>query len=243
MTTKSTELIHADPFTSGKPDSILAGLWRQILRDQKIDNAMLYEKISMYADGLTKVPFKRRAQIRGNMRTDAFKENLTWYTFTKNLRAIHVSSISIEFECRHVRRSSSHTLTVELNDDFAVKDKGTSVDEAEASPLSHFFAEVMFNLGIDYSMFEILLEIYMRRTTTEHSPQSKNDLRAYFRKEFRSTKMSWNSLIKGFSFMCILNVKMHVTLTQSFGFKSSHVYAFALADLDDFNEEKEKDVI
>ena len=77
----------------------------------------------------------------------------------------------------------------------------------------------------------------MRRTTMEHSPQSNNDLRAYVRKEFKSPKMSWNSLIKGFSFLCILNVKMHVTLTQSFGFKSIHTYQFALADLEDFREE------
>lgn len=238
MSTKSTELIEAEPFTTGKPDSILAGVWRQILRDQNVDNAMLFEKISMYTDRLTQVPVKRRAQIRGNMRTDAFKDNLTWYTFCKNLRALSIDKVTMTFDCKHIRRTSRHVLEVPLNDDFVTKKDSEDGPSNEPSPLSAFFAKVLYDLGVDYKMFEILLELYMRRTMMDHSPQSKNDLRAYVRKEFRSNKMSWNSLIKGFSFLCILNVELVVTLHHSFGFQTNHTYKFVLGDIDDFREER-----
>lgn len=238
MTTKSTELIEAEPFTTGKPDSILAGVWRQILKDLQIDNSMLYEKISMYADRLKQVPLKRRIQIRGNMRTDAFKENLTWYTFTKNLRALSADQITMVFDCQHIRRKSTHEFVVILNDDFATKKDSDDPDPNVPSPLSAFFAKVIHDLEVDYKMFELLLELYMRRTMMDQSAQSKNDLRAYVRKEFRSNKMSWNSLIKGLSFLCILDVKLKVTLHNSFGYNTEHKYHFMLGDIDSFKEER-----
>lgn len=238
MATIPTELAEAAPFTSGKAGRVLAGIWRTILKDKKIDNAMIYEKISIYCDSLTQTTLKRRAQIRGNMRTDALKEDLTLYTFTKNLRALSVQSLEIEFTLKHIRRSSKHILTIPLNDDYVNKSKD---GEGEESPLGPFLAEVMFNLGIDYSLFETLLELYMRRTASSISPEAKNDLRAYFRKEFRSTKMSWASLIKGFVFLCVLDVDMKITLTQAYNFKSTHNFKFSLAFIEDFSEIKDKE--
>ena len=233
MSTKSTELCEAETFTSGNPDSVLAGVWRQILKDLKIDNAMLYEKISMYTETLTKVPPKRRTQIRGNMRTDVHKEALTWYTFTKNLRALNVSLLTIEFECKHIRQTSNHVLITQLNDDFAVKEKD-SEDSEEPSPLSAFFAEMRFKLGVDYAAFEALLDYYMVRSGMEYTTTSKNEQRAYFRKEFKASKMSWKSLIKGFVFLCVREVKISITLTYGYGMETQHKYSFVLGTLDEY---------
>lgn len=235
MTTKSTELIEAEPFTSGNPDSVLAGVWRQVVKDLQMDDAILLERISMYVDTLKGVPPKRRAQIRGNMRTDIFKENLTWYTFCKNLRILGANVIRIDFKCKHIARRSHHTLMSMLTDDFV--NKKENEDDGTPSPMSTFLAEVMFNLNVDYPMFEMLLELFMRRSNMEYSPQNRNDLRAYFRKEFKSPKMSWKSLIKGLSFLCILEVELAVILTYPSGSETTHNYKFKLGDIEDIIED------
>lgn len=184
----------------------------------------------MYADSLTTLTPKKRAQIRGNMRTDVLKANLTWYTFTKNLRVLNAKNIQFDFNCKHIRRHSNHTLIVDLNDDFVTKSKE---DESDVpSPLGPFFAQMMFDLGIDYPMFETLLEFFIYRTGGVNTPQGRNDTRAYIRKEFRSPKMSWISLIKGFTFLCVMEVTMNIRVTYSYGIVSNHRYRFALGDLD-----------
>lgn len=233
-----TELYEAAPFTSGSPDSILAGVWRQILKDMRIDDAILLERISMYVETLKEVPQKRRTQIRGNMRTDVYKENLTWYSFTKNLRILGATSIKMEFRCKHISRYSRHSLLVELNDNFVNK---KDENDDGPSPMSAFLSEIMFNLQIDYTMFEMLLELFMRRSNMEYSPQTRNDLRAYFRKEFRSPKMSWKSLVKGLSFLCILEVDMHITLYYGTLHETKHRYKFKLGDIEDIIEDDRVD--
>ena len=239
MTTTKTELYEAAPFTSGNPDSILAGVWRQILKDLQLDDAILLERISMYTDTLKNIPAKRKAQIRGNLRTDVYKENLTWYSFTKNIRVLGATALLMEFHCKHISRHSKHSLRVELNDNFF--DKKKPGEDEDVSPMSAFLSEIMFNLHIDYTMFEMLLELFMRRSNMEYSPQARNDLRAYFRKEFRSPKMSWKSLVKGLSFLCIMEVKMTITLYYGTLSETKHTYEFKLGDIEDIIEDDRVD--
>lgn len=228
MVTMTTELKKAEPFISGKPESVLAGVWRTILKDQRIDNALVIERITAYCESLEQVSVKRRAQIRGNMRTDAFKDGLTLYTFSKLLRALSVDEVQFDFHCKHLRRTSAHRLTLPITDDFVDKKER---EEDVKSPLGPFLAKMMFDLGVDYSMFEALLEFYMRRTMKTCTPKTRNDLRAYFRKEFRSDKMSWNSLINGFNFLCVVMVNMTITLKYKYDFRTTHTYKFTLSEL------------
>lgn len=191
----------------------------------------MVEKITHYTDSLVGLDQKRKSQIKGNIRADILKDSLTWYTFRKNVRTLGAVKMHFTFKCKHTKRDSVHELTEELDDDFVKKDK-----EEKDSPLSGFFAKVQYDLGVDYKTFELLLEHFMRRRIPieDQGPQNKNDLRAYFRKEFKSNRMSWNSLVKGFDFLCVLECEMVLLISYKHeGITSTHTYKFALSEMED----------
>lgn len=224
------------PLQTGGVDSILAGLWRKVLNDLDIDDSTILDKIDRYSKKVTKDFPERSAQIRGNLRTDVNKDAMTWYTFTKCLRVIGVEYFEIEFKLHHLRMVSSHVLRVKLDDHFFLSDEEEK-DPKEPTALSVFFKDMLHQLSIGVTMFESLLEHYMRREKVAINLRNKTHIRGYLKKDFSAPKMSWKSFVKGMVFLCVLKMDMHLILHLRRNQITEHDYEVVLGDMEDYTEE------
>lgn len=223
------------PLLAGGVDSILAGLWRKILLDLDIDDSTLLDKIDRYSKKITPGQPDRSAQIRGNLRTDINKDAMTWYTFTKCLKMLGVEYLEIKFTLHHLRLKSLHTIRVAM-DKIDVEEE-TEKDPKEPSALSIFFKGIMHNLGVGLTLFESLLEQYMRREKITVNLRNMTHIRGYLKKDFFAPKMSWKSFVKGMVFLCVLKMDLEATLKLRKDQISIHNYQVLLGDLEDYNQE------
>lgn len=225
--------------TSGSADSILAGIWRQILLDLKVDSTLLGDRINKYAERVTKACPEKLPQVRGNLRTDVGKSNMTWFTLTKNLRVLGVSFVSIKFTCRHVHRNSEHMLGEVLSDPDleTIEDDDDKSNKTEPNTLSLFFNDVLQNLGVGVIMFEELLNRFLQRNKLDLNARNRTNVRGYIKKDFHSPRMTWKTVVKGMNFLCVTTMQMDVTLTFQKGRVTHHKYVVQLSDTEDFTEE------
>lgn len=236
----STELVSLDtsPLLTGGEDSVLAGVWRKILTDLRVDDSAMADRIDRYANKVMKDQPEKITQVRGNLKIDVNKKAMTLFTFTKCLRVIGVNEIQIKFTLHHLRRISVHTLTLTLKDDFFIKDK----EDEGPSPLSVFFKHIRHNLGIGLLEFEKLLDQYIRRERLVVDLRSKTNIRGYLKKDFSSPKMSWRNFMKAMVFLCVLKMDLQVTLKFPRDITSIHSYNILLNDMEDYSEELKNDI-
>lgn len=233
MVTENTNLTRG-PLLAGGVDSILAGLWRQILQDLDIDDSALLDKIDRYSKKITPGKPDKSAQIRGNLRTDVNKDAMTWYTFTKCLRMLGVEYLEIKFTLHHLRLKSLHTLRVSTEE---IDEEEIEKDPKAPSELSAFFKGILHNLGVGLTLFETLLEQYMRREKITVNLRNMTHIRGYLKKDFFAPKMSWKSFVKGMVFLCVLKMDMETTLKLKKDQLTTHRYSVLLGDIEDYNQE------
>lgn len=239
MTTEITTL-DTTPLMSGGDDNILAGIWRKILNDLEVSDTVVYDRINTYAEKVMKDQPEKIQQVRGNLRMDVNKKGMTWFTFTKCLRVLKVESLEITFTFHHLRKTTTHILKVDLDDDFFSPTK--EKDNKDPTVLSTFFKEILMTLGVGVREFENLLEQYMRRERLVINLRSKTTIRGYLKKDFTSPKMSWRNFIKALVFLCVLKVDMNIRLNFPRGNSTLHTYEVLLNDLEDYHEELKNDL-
>lgn len=223
------------PINSGGDDSVLAAIWRKILRDLDADESALYDRIERLAEKVSKEHPEKASQIRGNLRTDIAKSAMTWFTFKKVLRVIDTQYFEMEFNLTHLNGKSKHTLRVTLDDNFLEKESD------KPSDLSTFFRQIQYDLGIGITKYEELLESYMRREKLVVDLRNKTNVRGYLKKDFSSPKMTWRTFMKTLVFLCVIRAEIKITLTNSRGSVSSHSYTILLGDLEDYLEEMRRE--
>ena len=236
-TTETLTFQEPGRISTGPEDSVLAGIWRQILTDLKVDSTLLSEKINKYAERVTQSKPSKLAQVRGNLRTDVSKTTMTWFTLMKCLRVLDVDFVTMEFKCQHVHRNSAHLLGVKLEDikvDELDEDKS---DSTEPNTLSLFFKDILFNLDVGVLLFEELLNRFMARTKIDRNLRSKTNIRGYIKKDFYAPRMSWKNFIKGMNFLCVLRMDLSITLSFRRGRVSTHQYSVQLASREDYADE------
>ncbi len=225
--------------SSGSADSILAGIWRQILNDLKVDNALLSDRINKYAERVTKSCPDKLPQVRGNLRTDVGKTTMTWFTLTKNLRVLDMSFISIKMTCRHVHRNSEHLLGERLTDpdpEFLDLDEDKD-NRTEPNTLSLFLQDVLRNLGVGVIMFEELLNRFLQRNKLDLNARNRTNVRGYLKKDFYAPRMTWKTIIKAMNFLCVTIIEFDITLTSRKGRVTKHRYVAQISNIEDFAEE------
>lgn len=238
MITESSVSQMGTGIQSGGVDSILAGLWRKVLQDLEVDDAALLDRIDRYSKKVTTNFPDRAAQIRGNLRTDVYKEAMTWYTFTKCLRVLGVEYFEIDFTLKHLRSITTHRLKVKLDDTFFEDEKDSEEkDTKDPTVLSVFFNEILHQLNVGVHLFEALLEQYMRRAKVTANIRNRTHIRGYLKKDFSAPKMSWKSFVKGMIFLCVLAMDLKMTLHHRKNYQTTHDYRVVLSDTEDYIEE------
>lgn len=239
MSSETLNLV-TTPIYTGAEDSTLAGIWRKILNDLQIPDEAIADRIDSYAEKVTKNFPEKLSQIRGNLRIDVTKAAMTWFTFTKCLRMLGVEHFEMEFTLHHLRKTSVHTLHVSLEDNFFESEK--EKDDKTPSVLSSFFKSIQHDLGVGVTMFEALLEDYMRQEKLVMNLRNKTNVRGYLKKDFSSPKMSWRNFMKAMVFLCVLKSDIKLTLVFPKGVTSTHEYKILLGDMEDYSLEMKNDL-
>ena len=237
-------VLETTPINAGGDDSVLAGIWRKILTDLKVDNAAVYERIERFSKILTVNYPDKTTQVRGNLRNDVNKPGMTWFTFTKCLRMLGVQYFEITFTLHHLRLVSKHTLRVSLSDEDFLGPKEREENQKEDTPsvLSEFFKEIQQQLSIGVQKFEQLLEEFMRREKLVVNLRNKTNIRGYLKKDFSSPRMSWKNFMKAMVFLCVLTMELDITLHFPKGSLTKHKYTVILGDQDNYYEEMKNEL-
>lgn len=226
------------PIRKGGPDSILAGSWRQIIEDLGVDESFLIDRITRYAERITVNCPEKLSQVRGNLRVDVAKSEMTWYTYTKDLRVIGVKHLAIDFELQHIHRTSYHHFEKILEDQNLDK-KSDDEDNKSIEPndLGVFFKQVLHTLNIGPVLFEDLLNLYLDRYKLRRDSSSRTSVRGYLKKDFYAPRVSWETFMKGMNFLCVRTMILHTTLTFDSGRITKHRYEVAVSDINLFLKE------
>lgn len=237
-------VLETTPINAGGDDSVLAGIWRKILTDLKVDNAAVYERIERFSKILTVNYPDKTTQVRGNLRNDVNKPGMTWFTFTKCLRMLGVQYFEITFTLHHLRLVSKHTLRVPLSDEDFLGPKEREENQKEDTPsvFSEFFKEIQQQLSIGVQKFEQLLEEFMRREKLVVNLRNKTNIRGYLKKDFSSPRMSWKNFMKAMVFLCVLTMELDITLHFPKGSLTKHKYTVILGDQDNYYEEMKNEL-
>lgn len=233
--TIETTIHQRPPLFNGGADSVLAGLWRKILRDLSIDETTLLDKVDKYSKELTASTPEKAAQVRGNLRTDINKEDMTWFTFLKCLRLLGAEKLRFDLKLSHTQGKSDHSLSVSLKE--LSEDTEKESDVKKQNDLSIFFKGILNKLNVGVTLFETLLEQYMRREKVTINVRNTTHIRGYLKKDFFAPKMSWKSFIKGMMFLAV--VKMEITATLEFkkAKMTEHIYSVLLGEIDDYESD------
>lgn len=194
---------------SGTSDAVLAGIWRNILYDLKLDPPRLDDLILNYTKRLEKFDSQKRSQCYGNWSSDLKEEQVTWSTFLRGPRCLNVRKMMMEFTLHHRQYRSVHTLVIDYP---APEDVEPDTPDSNKGPteLSVFFVSIMYDLGVTVEKFNQLLNTFMRRQML--GTTNKSFLKGNYKKEFLNQRLSWASFIRGLEFLTIPSFDLKITL-------------------------------
>ncbi len=104
-------------------DSILGGLYRNILSTLGLENMMKFNTLmeNFLRDPRNGIPanIKDRSSARGNLKKELLRNHMTWKVFCKGLRFLNVPRFEISI-CLHHRNGDKtfHKTTVVIDDLF-----------------------------------------------------------------------------------------------------------------------------
>lgn len=197
---------------SGTPDTILAGIWRVILKDFEIDPARLDDLVNSYSRQMTHLDAQKRAQYYGNVLSDLRADQMTWRTFRRGPMILKAKSMTIKLTLHHLRCQTEHKMTVVYGPPNEPEEKPDENGHKQPTELSIFFSNIMNELGVSVSTFNSLLTTYMRRMRIPVTPSNRTYIRGNFKKEFTGLRLSWASFVRGIDFLTVPSFDIEITL-------------------------------
>ena len=214
---------------SGSLGSELSKLFRRILKDNGIDagryNDLMYWHIVREQ---AKANRNEKAEARMGLSQELMKEVMSWKTFIKGLKFLHIDQFRLEFLLT-VGEGRGEVLEVSLKSKLS----------AYAHP-GEILAALLHSLsqarGITPELHEGLLTAYVEKTRGNQSKKDKAAARASLNKELQKDAMSWRTFVKGLVYHGVLRYTMQLTLYRRLKEPTTH---FVSVNLDDYIETTE----
>lgn len=194
---------------TGTADAVLAGIWRNILRDLAINPARLSDLIQQYSKRMTHLTPARQTQFYGNVMSDLREDHMTWKTFRRGPMVLGACKMEIKLTLQHLNCRTEHKYIIEYNDPSVPVESDTE----EPTDLSAFFTRIMMDLGVGPAEFNRLLTVYMKHAHVRITPANATFLRGKLNKDFTGKRLSWAGFIKGLSFLTVPRFEATITLT------------------------------
>lgn len=225
---------------TGEPDAVLAGVWRQIMRNYGMDFARLDDLVTDYSKLMTFMTPEKQSQYRGNVLSDLKGERMTWGTFLRGIRCLKMQKMDFILHLHHLNYITEHTLTKE----FAPPDVDIDAirlpnGEKPPTELYYLYTSIRHDLGISVSDVQHLLTKYMVRCRIPLTPKNKTSVRGNIKKDLFMERLSWANLIRGLNFLEIVKFEVEIVLYPKKGKSTRHRRVIILNDPQDLREELE----
>lgn len=230
MNLKEAILPYGEQISTGAPDSILAGLYREILRDLGIDESRFILRIGKFVQRTTAPEdIKEISSLRGNVRSELMKPVMSWKVFTKGLTVINIRkfdvSVKVMVKNGDVRVAASD-LTVLLDPNIipASKAETNKINNALAKLLRGTFEK----LHVTTSRFTELIRQYIIKANIPVNMKKISSARGNIKKELLNDSISWKVFVKGLVFLNVWRFAVTIRLYHVNGKVTEHVRCVVL---------------
>lgn len=198
---------------SGAPDSVLAGLFSQILKDLSVDNARFEDCVYEYARKISNTTdLKKISSTHGNI-VNRFRRNvMTWNVFVKGISTLGVRRMEIALTVRTVDDVETvAAASLDFIPEIVAKDVKMKYSE---DILPSLVGQIQNNLGIDGPRLSDLLRIHINECYRDSPPNTHTNIKNGFRKDLTSRPMSWKFLIRALLVFQVAVFDIDVRLTH-----------------------------
>ena len=213
---------------TGGLGSELSKLFRTILHDNGVDAERYNDLMYWYiVREQAKANRNERAEARMGLSQELMKEAMTWKTFIKGLKFLHIDTFELGLTLTlEGAEPSSKPVFLQLKSKLS---NYTHPGEI----LGELFQLLQTHQGITPQMHEELLHGYIEKTRGHQSRKDKAAARASLNKELQKTVMSWRTFIKGLVFHRTVKYMLSITLFRRLKPPTQHS---VVVNLDDYTE-------
>ncbi len=197
---------------SGTADTVLAGLWRIILKDERIDPARLDDLINQYSRKMTNVDAQTRTQWYGNVASDLKADQMTWRTFKRGPMVLGAKRMEITLILHHLNCRTRHKYVLHYPPPDQSEEIDTGDGGKQATELSIFYAQILMNLDVSVGTLNRLLRTYMQRRHMRITPANSTYMRGNLKKEIIGKRLSWASFVKGIDLLTVPRFGVEIAL-------------------------------
>jgi len=224
---------------TGEPDAVLAGIWRQIMRNYGMDFARLDDLVTDYSKMMTFMTPEKQSQYRGNVLSDLKSEKMTWGTFLRGIRCLKMQKMDFILHLHHLQYITEHTLVKEFAPPEVDIDLPLPNGDKPPTELYYLYTSIRHDLGISVADTQQLLTKYMIRCQIPLTHKNKTSVRGNIKKDLFGERLSWASLIRGLNFLEIVKFDVEIVLYPKKGKSTRHRRTIILNDPHDLREELE----
>lgn len=217
---------------TGEPDALLAGIWRQVMRDYEMDISRLDDLVSEFARKMTFMDTEKQLQYRGNVISDLTSEKMSWRTFLRGIRAIGVVEMDFCLVLHHLRFATEHSMLIQFPDPSVDVDFVPKGESKPPTELHVFYMAIMRDLGISNDTINKLITRYMGRMRVPITPRNKTSARGNIKKELWMERLSWKNFVRGLNFLEVTKFEIELRLTFKKS-NSTHRRVIVINDADD----------
>lgn len=217
---------------TGEPDALLAGIWRQVMRDYEMDESRLDDLVSEFARKMTFMDAEKQMQYRGNVISDLVSEKMSWRTFLRGLRAIGVMKMDFNLTLHHLHFATEHSMLIEFPKPSVDVDLVVKGEKKPPTELHVFYMAIMRDLGIGHEIINKLITRYMARMRVPITPSNKTSARGNIKKELWMERLSWKNFVRGLNFLEVTKFEVELVLYFKRS-KSTHRRVIVINDASD----------
>lgn len=213
MDLRETKRGYDEDVQSGAPDSVLVGLFSQILKDLSVDGARFEDCIYEYAKRITKsTDMKKISSTHGNIMNRFRRNAMTWNVFVKGISALGVSRMEIILTVRTVdNQETVAAVALDFPPDVVYNDVKMKYAE---NVLPSLIGQIQRNLGIDAAKLSDLLKHHIAECYREAPVDTHPNIKNGFRKDLTSKPMSWKFVIRALLVFLVAIFDIDIRLTH-----------------------------
>ena len=208
MDSQPTALLpYESDISAGPPESILAGIYRAILRDLDVERRTFWNLINRYiSKSMSGMSADSVSSTQTNNRNDYLRSMMTWKVFIKGFYILSVKKIDITMRVvithNNQEREAKASHTIDFKQANVITEK---VLEQYNEELGKILELLRFDFGFTAEEFHGLLKKHsIDAQGAELSMEKGKSLQHSARTMLLSKKVSWKTFIKC---LYILNVK------------------------------------
>lgn len=219
------QLPYESDISEGPPESILAGIYRSILRDLAVERRTFWNLINRYiSKSMSGMSADSVSSTQTNNRNDFLRTSMTWKVWMKGFHILSVKKIDITTKLviihNGVEKEAKADHTIELKRANIVSEK---ILEQYNEDLGTILSLLRFDFGFTPEEFHAILKQHAMENQDEKLSYEKAKAKQHSAKTMLlSKKPSWKTFIKCLYILNVKRLEIGVKLYHRNGKQTTH---------------------